>query len=914
MPPKKTNKAFGNGKVVRIFILSKDELEITSLDKYFLGVGEILHPNPVTPLSENRGYPAKRLFRIHSVSTENLVEILYSPTLPEHDRARLNFLKWGCHGVVVMQSVALEFSDICRCFPDLPCFVNEGKGLFDQLTSWMSSCVSDWHTDPDILDKPLRISIHSVLEKAGKQSILVGKIEQGTLTLGDDVLAYPQLLKGRVQSLQVNHHDERVASAGSYVGISLSTALPQGVRYILGPRRPGFPTNWSSHFCTTLAVSDAECFPHLPHYVFRMYVQTIDRVEIHPPPSTAIKGIGSGIHKVMVIGRNGSHHAHLHKVHNDHKKVLEGTDDLAGVYEVVFSSRVYVEVGEVLCVRLTSPSSSEVSDSVGALRMCYGVRVLPGEEVLIASVGLRSVRYLENVAGMKVVQVGSTHPPPHGSVVGSVLSWGEGKSYQAHGTIPSLIVTSHVDTWSVISHGLCFRQQSLTPNEIETVKYLENLSDEQSIYSLESVFAFEDGSNDRWIVMNKNRIVSSQGQVVIQYQQDSGAFRFRTKGIRNFTRMIRASPVVLKYDDFRWQNVSPAVQMFTYAQTQITQFRNTPLPPTHKIAGRVPYIHEGQSSPLWWVNALWFWSREPLESVLAVMLLPRVTGDDECEEGFVSLPRDLEVESVIPTILSFCYASCFGVHGYFEDGFIRYPPQHIINSTPYYPSISTLRSYFPDAQIFDPRYVLDKERGTVTAYYHQHRPVHVPGEIRVLWRHPFHLFNIIDIPPAFPLFKLKGLSGFPTFGKSGLHFVVPDLFSTPKSLTRVRRFYYLARLVGLQIDFIVRHPGTHSYYTLLQTDSTTCLAQISGDISQYLYASVCRVFYVPPTPERKCRWSLTPPSYTTTKCPECGYEQKFPDVQAISTECLHIHRIRFPWNGELYQFEAEMPWWADPEN
>ncbi len=92
----------------------------------------------------------------------------------------------------------------------------------------------DWYSGPTILDalkelresekpvdKPLRIPIQDVYSVTGVGTVPIGRIETGTLKIGDEVIFNPAGVKGKVKSIEMHHEEIEKAGPGDNVGFNV---------------------------------------------------------------------------------------------------------------------------------------------------------------------------------------------------------------------------------------------------------------------------------------------------------------------------------------------------------------------------------------------------------------------------------------------------------------------------------------------------------------------------------------------------------------------------------------------------------------------------------------------------------------------------------------------------------------------
>ncbi len=67
-------------------------------------------------------------------------------------------------------------------------------------------------------EKPLRYAVQGVLERNGKR-ILIGRVESGRITVGQDVIFYPSGIRSTVKSIEIFGKEPKEAIAGESIGI-----------------------------------------------------------------------------------------------------------------------------------------------------------------------------------------------------------------------------------------------------------------------------------------------------------------------------------------------------------------------------------------------------------------------------------------------------------------------------------------------------------------------------------------------------------------------------------------------------------------------------------------------------------------------------------------------------------------------
>ena len=72
-----------------------------------------------------------------------------------------------------------------------------------------------------MLDKPLRLPIQKIFKIKGVGTVLTGRVETGTLKVGDDVIIMPANKGGKVNSIEMHHEPLQEAVPGDNVGINI---------------------------------------------------------------------------------------------------------------------------------------------------------------------------------------------------------------------------------------------------------------------------------------------------------------------------------------------------------------------------------------------------------------------------------------------------------------------------------------------------------------------------------------------------------------------------------------------------------------------------------------------------------------------------------------------------------------------
>ena len=117
---------------------------------------------------------------------------------------------------------------------------NPDKIFFVPLSAWMGDNVAKksdkmaWYTGPTLLealdtlvlpakplDKPLRLPIQDVYTITGIGTVPVGRIETGTLNVGETVVFMPSGAKGEVKTIEMHHEQIPKAEPGDNVGFSV---------------------------------------------------------------------------------------------------------------------------------------------------------------------------------------------------------------------------------------------------------------------------------------------------------------------------------------------------------------------------------------------------------------------------------------------------------------------------------------------------------------------------------------------------------------------------------------------------------------------------------------------------------------------------------------------------------------------
>jgi elongation factor 1-alpha len=92
----------------------------------------------------------------------------------------------------------------------------------------------DWYSGPTILDslkelresekpvdKPLRVPIQDVYSVTGVGTVPIGRVETGTLEIGDNVVFKPAGVTGSVKSIEMHHEDIEKAEPGDNIGFNV---------------------------------------------------------------------------------------------------------------------------------------------------------------------------------------------------------------------------------------------------------------------------------------------------------------------------------------------------------------------------------------------------------------------------------------------------------------------------------------------------------------------------------------------------------------------------------------------------------------------------------------------------------------------------------------------------------------------
>lgn len=114
------------------------------------------------------------------------------------------------------------------------------KILFIPISAWHGDNVAkksenmSWYNGPTIIealdsieppqlpvDKPLRMPIQDVYSIKGVGTVIVGRVETGTLKPGDKILIEPAHKEGEVKSIEMHHEPLNEAKAGDNIGINV---------------------------------------------------------------------------------------------------------------------------------------------------------------------------------------------------------------------------------------------------------------------------------------------------------------------------------------------------------------------------------------------------------------------------------------------------------------------------------------------------------------------------------------------------------------------------------------------------------------------------------------------------------------------------------------------------------------------
>jgi elongation factor 1-alpha len=114
------------------------------------------------------------------------------------------------------------------------------KIRFIPVSGWMGdnlvkkSDKTPWYKGPTLLqamdefevpkpptDKPLRMPLQDVYSITGVGTVPVGRIETGTMKVGDNVIVMPEGLTGEVKSIETHHVQMNQAVAGDNIGVNL---------------------------------------------------------------------------------------------------------------------------------------------------------------------------------------------------------------------------------------------------------------------------------------------------------------------------------------------------------------------------------------------------------------------------------------------------------------------------------------------------------------------------------------------------------------------------------------------------------------------------------------------------------------------------------------------------------------------
>eukprot|EP00759_Apiculatamorpha_spiralis_P058777 PhF_6_TR934/c0_g1_i4/m.1657 len=870
---------------VTLYVLSLNEPELTALHKQLCSIGTVLRKGDVPPARQ--GQPSTLLLNIPELSsTFNTIEVLLGPIGPQHNCSRLNFWEWRPDGVLVLPS-ALQFCDLCHhC--GVP-YLKLEEPVLDVVTSavWLHNVVEPRvkALEGTVSSQPFRLSVHTrcIKYKTAKvgtnnfEFLFIGKIEQGTVAVGDEVVTYPGLLWMKVTSVQVNYKPVSVAYAGQPVGIACTVSGNNTIahigkpKFILGPCRSGrcdLPP-WNPNLRTRhYPFLQSTYFPQTPSYRFRMFV----RIDRHTRP---IIGTATG----TVICRRGLGTCRITQVvENSLLKRHECCSDVTDLYDVQLAWYAFIDYGEHICLAVNGEY--------------YGATVLPGEDVLLTSPGAQ-LSGVEETWLMRVVQDGSSlHPEeqPYYRVVGAMLL--NTKDVELPETLPTNVVGFNVPGFKMITAGIFVSPEPLTEADEDRVDGMRGVFPT-------TFFAFEH-NEDRWIVISNEEILHATQPLIMSLSS------LQLKSLQKVVakQTCHVDTYAVPYLSIQRKAEENPIDRLIVLASDCTKHQVTSTPNIHKVK---PFpSREDQHGTA--VRTWWSWSPDNITSILALT--------QQQDNPYLNLPRDMEAESVIPMIMSFCYP--MNLEGYLEHGLIHYPP-HYVTQRAYYYDHTPLSAIFPSIEKFHPRYEIDKERREVTASYHKHIPEHVPGDCRLVWKHDFKKLYIVDVPPGLPEWKLHLDRPFGNVNASGITVCTPNtrlqLRQDKKGLTasQIRTSFGRFSCRYLKVVYLLRVKAGYRTTSsrLVRKDGDTMLIEMdrNGFNNNIFSFSRCTVVSVY---KDKDTWSMQPPPAREETCPECDYKHSVPDVSSIQVPCVHVISVTFPWANVVHQFDSDLPWWANP--
>lgn len=71
------------------------------------------------------------------------------------------------------------------------------------------------------VDKPLRIPVQDVYSIKGVGTVPIGRVETGTLKIGDELIFMPQKVTGKVKSIEMHHESMEMAEPGDNIGFNV---------------------------------------------------------------------------------------------------------------------------------------------------------------------------------------------------------------------------------------------------------------------------------------------------------------------------------------------------------------------------------------------------------------------------------------------------------------------------------------------------------------------------------------------------------------------------------------------------------------------------------------------------------------------------------------------------------------------